>query len=299
MAAEQKRCGSDRRNAAQARETRRAALGRLGAVALAIAVALVLAPAARAVPVTMTDGNSTVLIDPESSAGIYDWTIGGTSHLAQQWFWFRASVDGWNDREYSIDTIGTPVVTQPVPNLATLTYTDSQGRFAIETMLILAGGDGFHAADLAEIVKVINLSNDPITFTLFEYGDYNLAGDPVDVSLKIAGGNTAEQAGIGDWMIAEMHSVVTGPPDLCEAATYSDTLDKLEDADIDNLNNVLAAGAGDCTWAFEWLGREVDPLQALIISRDTIINTEPVAEPGSFALLVLGLGGIVRLKRRK
>jgi len=280
------------RAAAEARERRRGRWSRAGAILLALMLALGAATPAWADTLTLTSGNATVEVDPDSSAGIYDWRIGGTSHVAQQWFWFRASVDGWNDREYSIDTLGTPVVTQPVSNFATLTYTDSQGRFAIETMLILAGGDGFHSADLAEIVKIINLSNDPITFSLFEYGDYNLAGDPVDVSLTIAGGNTAQQGGVGNWMIASMESVVTGPPDLCEAGTYSDTLDKLEDGDIDDLNNVLTAGAGDCTWAFEWLNQEVDPLQALIVSRDTVIRTEPVAEPAGLGLIGLALLGL-------
>jgi len=281
---------------AQAHGRRRAALARLGAVALVIALAVMAAPAARAVPITMTDGTSTVSVDPDSSAGVYEWNIGSTSYLNQQWFWFRNNLDDYDDREYSIDELSLNFALQPIPNLAILEYTDIQSRFAIQVTYLLTGTTGILTSDLAEAIRITNLSDDPLSFDFFQYSDFDLGGDTDDYSVVVTGGNTVMQIDYGT-AISLLETVVTGSPDLSETGVFSTTL---TDLDIDDLDGtVLKNGPANLTWAFEWADRVINPGQAFIISKDKLLTIEPVAEPGSFALLVLGLGGIVRLKRRK
>ena len=59
----------------------------VGLLGMAIGLGLVAAPAMAAT--TLTDDNSTALIDLSSSAGLSSWKIDGKEHLNQQWFWYR------------------------------------------------------------------------------------------------------------------------------------------------------------------------------------------------------------------
>ena len=56
---------------------------------------------AQAALYTLTDDNSTAVIEGGSSAGVGTWTIDGTDHMFQQWFWYRVG----NTAEASIDTL--------------------------------------------------------------------------------------------------------------------------------------------------------------------------------------------------
>ncbi|MFH1731565.1 MAG: hypothetical protein ABIF82_07930 [Planctomycetota bacterium] len=266
-------------------------------VAALVAAALVLTGPAAAEVITLTDGNSTLQIDPESSLGVFGWSIGDVSKLHQQWFWFRNNLDDYDDQEYSIDQISPPAVFQhpSVPNLAILTYTDAQGRFSVQVTYMLTGGAGLLTCDLMENVKVTNLSAETLTFDIFQYSDFDLGVDGDDASVRITGGNTAVQTGYGGAMITLSETVTTGAPDLSETGIYSATLDKLMDGNVNDLDgSTLANGPANLTWAFQWADRRIAPGQAFIISKDKLLTMEPIAEPAS-----LGLFGIALLALRK
>src|SRR5689334_17410844 len=75
-----------------------------------VVLALVLATASKsaAAPLTLSDQNTLIEIDPTSQAGIYTWQVDGTDNMFQRWFWYRIGGAG---PESSIDTISAPVVT--------------------------------------------------------------------------------------------------------------------------------------------------------------------------------------------
>ena len=75
---------------------------------LLIATFVALSPPASATVVTLSDGNSSVAVSPDTQAGMYNWTINGVNILYQQWFWYRVGDSG---PEKSIDTLGTPTTT--------------------------------------------------------------------------------------------------------------------------------------------------------------------------------------------
>ena len=270
---------------------------RIVVAALVAAVALVLAGPAVAEVITLADGNSTLQIDPVSSLGVFGWSVGDVSKLQQQWFWFRNDLDDYDDQEYSIDQVGAPDVFQhpDVPNLAILTYTDTQDRFSIQVTYMLTGGAGSRTSDLMENVKVTNLSGETLTFDIFQYSDFDLGVGGDDSIVRITGGNTAVQAAYGDTMTTLSETVTTGAPDLSETGIYSATLDKLMDGNVNDLDgSTLANGPANLTWAFQWADRAIAPGQAFIISKDKLLTVEPVAEPAS-----LGLIGIALLALRK
>jgi len=269
---------------------------RIIVAALVAAVALVLTGPAVAEVITLADGNSTLQIDPESSLGVFNWSIGDVSKLHQQWFWFRNNLDDYDDHEYSIDQISAPVVFQHagVPGLAILTYTDPD-RFSVQVTYLLTGGAGLLTSDLMENVKITNLSAETLTFDIFQYSDFDLGASGDDSSVRITGGNTAMQTAYGGAMITLSETVTTGSPDLSETGVFSTTLDKLMDGNVDDLDgSTLANGPANLTWAFQWADRAIAPGQAFMISKDKLLTMEPVAEPAS-----LGLIGIALLALRK
>jgi len=271
-------------------------------VAAAVVVAILGAtvPAsANFVDLVLTNGNSTVRVDPYSSEGVYEWTIGKTSHLAQQWFWLRSDLDGLDDREYSLDEFDpTPVVSQPLPNVGIITYSD--GRLEIEVTYVLVSGPGLFAADLAEVIKITNLSEeDEVFLDFFQYSDFDLNGTEDDDTVVITGGNRAYQTDGGS-AATFSETVVSQSPDLSEVALHPDTLDKLEDGHIDDLDGSTGPlGPDDVTWAFQWDNRIIQPEEALTISKDKVLISNPIAEPSAVLLLAGGLLGTYKRRKRR
>ncbi len=274
-------------------------------IVVVVLAAMVLAVAVPALgtSVTLVDGDSVATIDPESSAGMSQWSVNGVECLNQQWFWFRNDLPEYNDREYSIDEINLPVVTQflpALPNLAIIEYADPLDRFSIEITYMLTSGAGLMTADIMEVIKISNTSDEAIVFDFFQYSDFDLNGSTDDRRVDILGGNSVLQTAYGDesLIISLSETVVTGSPDFVEAGVYPDTLDRLTDADIDDLTNAVSAmGPANVSWAFQWAGRRVEPGQAFIISKDKLITMEPVPEPAGLGLVGIALLGL--RKRRK
>ena len=266
-----------------------------------LAMALVLAVGSQALAiqlVTLTDGDSTVEIAPESSAGMTLWEIGDTNHLNQQWFWFRTSLGGvYDDREYSIDEISAPAINQPVDYVAEITYADNNIEAQVTYTLTdepgLLGG-----SDLLEIVRVTNTSGEAMTLTFFQYSDFELGGDPTDTDLAVAANSAAQKDTTKGALMSEtvvnLSNLVTS-----EVGYDSATLSKLTDGDIDNLDGTtLLIADGDMTWAFQW-EKELGPGEALLFSKNKHISIvpggdNPVPEPAG-----LGLVGVALLALRK
>src|SRR5712671_8146374 len=62
---------------------------------------------AQVTPVTMSDANSTAIVEVGSDAGMYFWSVNGPSginQLAQQWFFYRIGSSGANDAINKIST---------------------------------------------------------------------------------------------------------------------------------------------------------------------------------------------------
>ena len=265
-------------------------------VALAALIVISMATHASAEWITMTSGAATVEIDPETPDGVFNWTILETSHLSQQWFWIRTDMEGlYDDREYSLDEISEPAISQPADNIVELTYDDE--RIRVEVRYVLVGGPGLLSADLAEIISITNLTDIEIEVDFFQYSDFDLGGTEDDGFLTITGGHTATQSDVvAGFTMSE--TVVGRNPELSEVAIYSSTLDKLQDGLIDDLDgSTHIDGPADLTWAFQWQERAILPNEALVIGKDKLI--EAVPEPSAAFVLVAGLAGLVSRKRRK
>jgi len=265
------------------------------------------APALAVANETLTDGDSTVEIDPYSSAGVFSWKIGNTNYLNQQWFWLWTEGGQLDGREHSLDELvqlpgGGVNVNQVLPNMMTLTYTG--GGLEVEVTYILTDEPGpTGGSDLTEVILITNTTDQEVEVDLFQYSDFELGGDANDTKVEILDGNKANQH---DTQVAVLLSetVVTGSPGSSEVDDDGSTLANLMDGDEDDLDgSTFLEEVADLTWAFQWQ-MTIPAHQGFPISKNKHISLTPgggekIPEPGSFALLALGLGGIVRLKRRK
>jgi hypothetical protein len=255
---------------------------RTALIAVAIlGLTLLAAPMAKA-DVTLTDQNSTVIIDPTSQAGVHNWTVDGTNNLFQQWFWYRIGDDPTG--QHSIDTISAPVIT---PFLGTrgvdLAY--SNAALAAEVSYTLTGGSaGSHTSDLSEVLQLINTSADTITLHFFQYSDFDLGGTVGGQTATIVSPNVVRQTGGGSFLT---ETVVTPGASRWEANLFPNTLNSLNSGAPYDLNNNTTAGPGDATWAYQW-DVTLTAGSTLVIDKDKQLS--PTPEPSTLA--IAGLAGL-------
>lgn len=255
-----------------------------------VALVLLIAPLANATTYTLTNRNSTVTVDDSSASGMYNWTVDGTDILYQQWFWYRIGSTGG---ESSIDTL--PLLSaENTDRSLILTYGSATG-LEIEISYFLTGGlAGTHRGDVAETININNNGRSPLDFHFFQYSDFDLnRTDLVDAVQINPGLQSVRQYPVPATTGPVLSETVLTPrPSHAEANYYANTLSSLNDGSPTTLNDVLNAGPGDVTWAFQWdvtLGAG----GSFQISKDK--NLAPVPEPATLALL----GGVMVLLARR
>ncbi|MBX3384472.1 MAG: hypothetical protein KF864_13300 [Phycisphaeraceae bacterium] len=258
--------------------------------------------AASAQQFTLVDHNSTAHFDtaplaPGSRVGMDSWVVDGVNHMYSQWFWFRTDTMNHEARLNSLPLMsGATSDTNFDGDHETLFLRfGSANNFTIETRFVLNGGaPGSGVSDIAEQIEITNHnSSAPITFSFFQYCDYDLHSDILDDWVGVVTPNTVRQLDfLHNAQISE--TVFTPTFNLAEVNTYANTLSKLDDASLDNLNGVTGplTGRADYTWALQW-NFTLLPGQTYLISKDKLL----IPTPGSLALF--GLGALAATRRRR
>jgi hypothetical protein len=254
---------------------------------LGILAILLIGTVVHAEVLTLADANSVVQIDPTSQDGMKSWTVEHRNYDAKQWFWYRI---GSSDREYSLDTL--PLSSPPV-----LSDTDTDGEndtaymvfsnniLEVTLRLQLLGGDPNSGwSDIAEQIKLKNLSSNPIDLHFFQYNNY-LLSDPLQDTVHFYGSTSVEQKGPAVGLSEEWNygsGSVTGHP-FHEASVVPATLNSLNDDLPTTLSGTDDAGPGNVSWAFQW-DATISHGGQLFISKDKILQTVP--EPSTLLLLL-------------
>jgi hypothetical protein len=269
-------------------------------VALTVLASLFCLATAQGALYTLTDDNSTAVIDDASSAGMTTWTVDGTNHMFQQWFWYRVG----NTAEASIDTLAFIVGGVTDTNFdgdddtLYLRYGNDQAatQYTVEIRFTLDGGPaGSRLSDIAEQITITNTSTSALDFHFFQYSDFDLGGDgaPND-TVQLINANTIRQSD-PDWTASE--TVATPAADGFELDFFAVTRTRLNDGVATTLGNAFGAGpvgAGDVTWAFQW-DRTIEVGGGFQISKDK--NMTVIPEPAMLVLLLIG--GLAMLRRRR
>jgi len=263
----------------------------LGALLLGALVA-VSPVVVNAAAITLTDFNSSAVVDPASQAGMSTWNVDGIDHLFQQWFWYRIG----NATPSSIDTLNTvahPVqVTQFGTSILDLTYTAN--TFTLDVKYWLTGGAaGSGKSDIAEIIRITNTSSAALDFHFYQYSDFDLNGSFLGDVAALLNANTIRQTKAG----ATLQETVVNPAgSKWEIDFFANTLNRLNTvAGLDLSNATSPLGPGDVTYAFQW-DQQILPGGTFLVSKDKAISSA-VPLPPSVLLLGSALLGLVGLRK--
>ena len=249
---------------------------------------------ARAANILLSSGNSTVTIDPTSTAGVEDWTINGQNQLNQQWFWIRT---GNENGQSSLNSLGTPSVTPISSSMTELIYGSTTGLQITVTYALDGGQSSSKTSDLNDSVMIDNYSGKSEKVEFFEYANFNLDDLTTGQTAMISGSNTATVTGNG----YQSQTVVSPTPSDYEANTYLNLLDNISSGSTSyTLSKVSTAPAGDPEWGFEWI-LTLPKNGSDVITGDSLIQGTAfvVPEPVSSSISLLGLGGLFLSRPRR
>jgi hypothetical protein len=277
---------------------------KISSTCVALAAALLQVSSSQA-QVNLSQGTSAVSINPGGGPGVVGmngWSIGGQNQLSQQWFWYRIdNIAGLNVNQ-TIDTISLATVT-PYDGTRGVRLLYANSAISIQVDYHLTGVSSLEST-ISESITVNNLTATPLAFHFFQYSDFNLAGtsggDSGAISQNLITGlyNVADQV---EGAIAFEETVATPganrasvhmPPSIITALLGTS-------GDLDNLTGFT--GVGNVAYGFEWNGAGgdamLDPGEQLLIGKNKYLNLAFVPEPSSFALISLGLVGLLARRR--
>lgn len=239
---------------------------------------------------SITDNNATFTIADYLGSGtgngpLADFRVGGTGnpdHLFQAWWWYR--VEGVDTREFAFN--GASSADWSIPGTGRINY--SYANFdAVMEFQVTGTSDGVGV--LTQTLTIINNTNDNMTINLFNYQDVDLGGTAGNDSAFLAGPNVIRitDAAPSDWI-----ANYEGTNDY-GVAGFAALRARLTDNNPDNFSGTgLPFGPGDFTGGFQWV-LNLSPGSAATASATLTI----IPSPGAMALL--GLGGLVGLRRRR
>lgn len=217
-------------------------------------LAVVLAAAVSATPafaVTLSDGNSSLSINPTSTAvggsnvgGLDHWYIQGTDQIFQQWFWYRIGNTGG---EHILSGLPVSVVNTSA-STATLSYQGS--GFTVDLTYSLIGGPtGSGTARIDQAVAIHNNGASALDLHFFEYSDFDVNGSAGGDSASINPGGNAITQSDGPFTITD--AIEMTPPSHWQIGASGTGY--LDDANPSTLADAAASyGPGDAAFGFEW-----------------------------------------------
>jgi hypothetical protein len=267
---------------------------KLRLLGLTLAVALLASASQAAVtPVTMSDLNSVAIVDVDSNAGMFQWTVGGANQLAQQWFWYRI---GNGTAVQPINSIG-PAVWNQAAGINTLSTTYNNAQLKVSIDYVLTGGTAGDA-DIVESISVKNNTGSPLDLHFFQYSDFDLANNPLGDTITIYGspGSGFYQA-TQTKLITQLAETVTSPfATRAEAAFQAQLLNEFLIPGYNLNNNQGPVGPGDVTWGLQW-DMTIGAGATFDIFKDKRLDVTPVPEPTVLGFVALGLAVLVFRQR--
>jgi hypothetical protein len=235
---------------------------------------------ALSVPITVSNGNTTIAVNPQSAFGLFSWDVSGVNQMFEEWFWFR---QGSATFETSLHNL-TLLRADSVGSQIHLAYDGH--LFRVDVLYELRGGPiGNGVSRIDEMIILTNTSDAILPLVWFAETDLDLNG-----------------TGMGDFAIGGIPSVtqtegstlvaVRGvpPPDRFQIAPFPLLFRSLTDNSVTNLDNTGSPfGPGDVSFAFQWnLTIPIAESVTLTLNKQLV-----VPEPGTHLLFAAALLGIL------
>ena len=242
-------------------------------------------PTATPANLTLTNGDTSMSIDTDSSYGIYELASGSVNHLYQHWFWYRVGATG-PERAMTSATMTLLSETNTSPSSCTivLATTNFQAHMSINLEDNPSGPNTVGSS----ITLMVTNTNSVATLDLhlFAYTDFDLNNTIENAWLRIDG-EGAVQAIAG----TVSREVLTPAADAYAVDIYPDLVDHLEDAVTTNLNNSTAMGPADNTYAHQW-NVLIDPGNTFTVN----INMDVTPKTNFAVTACVQTGSVVRLR---
>jgi hypothetical protein len=254
------------------------------------------------------------IVTNQQATGV-NFLVDGIDHLTELSNWYRIS---GQTEETPINDLTMNIVSQTATNsnpnfdtrddTLTLVYEELSGLFEITIVYNVTGGPvGFGQFD--EDITIFNPSTTTsLDIRIFEYVDLDLYESPDNDKIQIT-----SQTSLHQWdPLTDFFGSME--VDRYEIDTYSNTVDKLADTNVDNLNDVYPNGLGpigpdNVTWALQWnfvgpppgsppgFRFRIGPLGSAHIHKEGYLQMRIIPEPASWLLAMLG--GIVAFQVRR
>lgn len=274
---------------------------RAGCVLTALSAGtLILGPLSTASAATLQNGNSTLLVNPNSSVMNYSWLVDGVDE-------FGGSPAGQESFFFSLGSAApqplsvlSPSVIYNSGGVLTVKYTDP-GEFTILLVDNLIGGTPNSGnASLTELLSINNTSTAPIDLHIFQYVDFNAAAADNNYTLSLSNSppNTADQTdALGDHL-----NVAVDTPDEYQIANDSSVYMKVTGPTFQPLNdNSTGPITGATNFAFEWDPIINCPGTDQISITESVQNHVVPLPPATYGVLftLTGMAGIGAIRRAR
>ena len=248
---------------------------------LSVAI-LSIGSATGAVPIILSEGNSSFTVDPTSQAGASNWSIGGNNQLNQQFFWYRVG----SGSQFSVENGATSITPTATGTDKLSVKYNYGGIFTIDVHYNLNSLGG-NSAQMEQSVSITNLTGSPLSLSFYQYNDFNLGGTPGSDEVFIENSAALQQEGTLaitesgiDPAALYFEGNVTGGP--------TSTLYKLNNTPNLVLDNTGYA-SGDATWAFQWQFNLSGANSGVEILKGQNLAITLIPEPTTMSLALLGI----------
>ena len=288
----------------------------LAAILAAGGLGLLASPAVAA-PVTISDWNSSLMVDA-ANGGAVNWTLNGVDYLDRQWFWYRTG-NMLSEKILDATSLVLKSVTQTntrpqdaAKDTLSLLYQDSatSPTFTVTVTLSLQGDPtGANKSSMIETIKITNKTSAQLSFSLYQFMDLDLAPTNSFETAMFTNNNTVVQYGNGSAVMFEQSAIATPTyRELSNSGTGGALLAKLTNTGSDNLSGTAMSGvttlsASDVSWGNQWNfniagGSTVTVLENLKLSPNAYVPLPSAAWAGSMMLAGIAVMSGRRSRRK-